>query len=137
MPLSAKAQAERRARLKRLQDPRIFARKHCKNCNKLFPLTKPTREFCGDNCRKEFHANGGNAYGPLKTRLEKLVRGITRDLETQLDMLRSATAGEFGRLQERILTLEILRGWDEPSQSPSQPSPSQSTNAALGSQRRT
>ena len=86
MPVSPRRQAELRAQKKRLEDPKKLPRKHCKNCNKLFPLTKPTREFCGDNCRKEFHANGGNAFGPLKTRLEKLVRGITGELERRLNV---------------------------------------------------
>ena len=87
MPVSPRRQAELRAQKKRLEDPKKLRRKHCKNCNKLFPLTKPTREFCCDNCRKEFHANGGNAFGPLKTRLEKLVRGITRGFEGKLGVL--------------------------------------------------
>jgi hypothetical protein len=120
MPVSPRRQAELRAQKKRLEDPKKLPRKHCKNCNKLFPLSKPWREFCGDNCRKEFHANGGNAFGPLKTRLEKLVRQITGELERRLNVQGRA----IGNL-ERVV-LETFPGALEgstPAQSPSQPSP--------------
>jgi hypothetical protein len=109
MPLSAKAQAERRARLKRLQDPKKIRRARCANCDKPFPKTKPNRKFCKKECKREYEQNGGTAFGPLKTRLEKLVRQITGALELRHTFL-----------EKRVTILE----GSAPVQSPSQPSPS-------------
>ncbi len=111
---------ERRARLKRLEDPKKFKRRRCKNDGVLFLVTKPNREFCSDNCRKEFHANGGNAFGPLKTRLEKLVRAITRDLEGRLNTQGRA----IGKLERIVFELAPEQFESAPVQSPSLPSPS-------------
>jgi len=116
MPLSAKAQAERRARLKKFETPKKIRKARCANCDKPFPKTKPNRKFCGKQCKREYEQNGGTAFGPLKTRLEKLVRQIT--LEDRL-------ADALARLEMRIAALEST-----PAQSPSQPSPSASATTA-------
>jgi len=109
MPLSAKAQAERRARLKRLEEPKKIRRARCANCDKPFPKTKPNRKFCKKECKREYEQNGGTAFGPLKTRLEKLVRQITGALELRHTFL-----------EKRVTKIE----GSALVQSPSQPSPS-------------
>lgn len=50
-----------------------YPKKRCKNCPKFFYQTKPTREFCSNSCRMQFH-RFGNSYGALKESLEKLMR---------------------------------------------------------------
>jgi hypothetical protein len=91
MPLSAKGQAQRRARIKKLETPKIARRRKCLNCDELFRPERPypVQKFCKDACRKEFHANGGNAFGPLKARLEKLVLKQTAELTRQVAILRT------------------------------------------------
>lgn len=111
---------ERRAKLRRLR-PKKLSRKRCKNDGKLFDVTKPNREFCCDNCRKEFHANGGNAFGPLKTRLEKLVRQITNQHEGKLGVLEVMVHN----LRD---TVSQLQRESDPAQSPNPPSQEPLTN---------
>lgn len=57
-------------------------RRRCANCNALFTVTKPNanppQRFCKDECRKQF-AHFGCAFGPLKTKLEKIVRKMTAE----------------------------------------------------------
>ena len=53
-------------------------RKRCKNCGDLFPITKPNREFCSDNCRKDFHRNGGAHMKVLQT-IRKELPGLIRE----------------------------------------------------------
>src|ERR1700679_994109 len=86
MPLSPEKQRARRARIKRLQDSKVIRRKRCANDGELFTPTRPypVQKFCCDNCRKEFHKNGGNAFGPLKVRLEKLIQQNTAALVKRL-----------------------------------------------------
>jgi hypothetical protein len=123
MPLSPKVRSERRAQKKRLEDPpKLKRRRRCKNDGVLFPVTKPNREFCSDNCRKEFHANGGNAFGPLKTRLEKLVRQITGELERRILVLERALIAE--KSVERLIRAAVE---SVPAQSPSLPIPAAAT----------
>jgi hypothetical protein len=141
MPLSAKAQAERRARLKRLAEPKKIRRARCANCDKPFPKTKPNRKFCKKECKREYEQNGGTAFGPLKTRLEKLVRQITGALEVRHTFLEKRvtkidTAGLEENLRIEYLE-EVVKLHDAqiarlqgsaPAQSPSQPSPSSRAN---------
>lgn len=94
MPLSPAKQKARRARLAKLAEPKKPARRRkCLNCDELFRPERPypIQKFCKDACRKEFHANGGNAFGPLKARLEKLIvkhtdelRMLIKDLERRI-----------------------------------------------------
>jgi hypothetical protein len=60
----------------------VVGRRRCDNYGKLISLTvqnKENKRFCGPRdpgkglCQGEFHRNGGNAFGPLKERLTKLV----------------------------------------------------------------
>jgi hypothetical protein len=156
MPLSPKVRSERRAEAKRLQDPKILKRKRCDNCGDLFRPKKPypVQKFCCDNCRKEFHANGGNAFGPLKARLERLVRQITLEdrrifadavarLEVRIAALESTPApflacpfcrGKVGGCERCHQTGRLV---ETPSQSPSQPSPSETTANRLAPPPRT
>ena len=87
MPLSAKRQAELRAQKKRLADPKVYPKKRCKNCDKRFEQVVKSKLFCSNDCRWEFHANGGNAFGPLKIRLEKLVNQHVGELRNQIKVL--------------------------------------------------
>jgi hypothetical protein len=125
MPLSAKAQAERRARLKKFEPPKKIPRRRCANCDKPFPKTKPNRKFCGKQCKREYEQNGGTAFGPLKTRLEKLVWGITAELERRLNVQGRA----IGNL-ERMVYETATVPQSTPSQSPSQPSPSETVKTS-------
>lgn len=105
MPLPARVRAQRRLERKKLEPAKLFKRKRCINCDSLFPLTKENRKFCCDNCRKEFHANGGNAFGPLKIRLEKLVNKQVGKLAAHI----RALEGDVAELRR-----EILRGREAP-----------------------
>jgi hypothetical protein len=105
MSLSAKRQAELRAAKKKLEPAKVFPRKRCLNCDTPFPKTHPKKKFCCDNCRKEFHANGGNAFGPLKTRLEKLVRQITAELQREVSRL----AARVSNLESQIDSQAVER----------------------------
>jgi hypothetical protein len=126
MPLSAKAQAERRARLKKFETPKKIPRRRCANCDKPFPRTKPNRKFCGKQCKREYEQNGGTAFGPLKTRLEKLVWGITAELERRLNVQGRA----IGNLERVVFEAFPNEFGLAPSQSPSQPSPSETVKTS-------
>ena len=123
MPLSPKVRAQRRAQANKLKDPKVFKRKRCLNDGNLFRPTRayPVQKFCSDECRKEFHANGGNAFGPLKTRLEKLVHRITKELERRIKAIEQTlfimSGTSKGGLLERIEAIErtlsgIAKGTD-------------------------
>lgn len=84
MPLPARLRAERRAGLKKLEPKRVYPKKRCKNCDKRFEQVVKSKVFCCDDCRWEFHANGGNAFGPLKIRLEKLVNKQVGELAARV-----------------------------------------------------
>ena len=75
MPVSAKRQAELRA-MKR--EPRELKRKRCDNCGKPFVSDHPRKRFCAKTCSDEFHRYGA-AFGPLKEKMEKLVRRWVRE----------------------------------------------------------
>lgn len=51
---------------------KIFPRRHCKNCNKLYEKNRPNKMFCSHDCKEEFR-KFGSAYGPLKEHLTKLI----------------------------------------------------------------
>ena len=87
MPLSPRVRSERRAEAKKLQPKKLGPRKRCDNCDKRFHKNRSDQRFCCGNCRKEFFANGGNAFGPLKVRLEKLVLKLTGGFEKRLKAL--------------------------------------------------
>jgi len=91
MSLSPKVRRERRAFAAKLKDRKPKRRGRCANCFKMYVDESPNqiKKFCGDQCKKEFHAHG-SAYGPLKVRLEKLVRQITRELEVRVKNLEAA-----------------------------------------------
>jgi len=89
MPLSPRAQAERRARNKRLEDPVPVKRIRCKNCGKLTEKRKPWAKFCSSSCRHEF-ARHGSAFGPLKTTLENLVKKWLKDYQERVERLERA-----------------------------------------------
>lgn len=56
-----------------LSHPPTRKRKRCDNCGEWFPLTKPNRRFCNTQCKNEFGSHG-SAFGPLKTKIENLIR---------------------------------------------------------------
>lgn len=75
-------------------EPIRYKRKRCRNCDKKFPLTKPNRQFCTTACKNEYGRHG-SAFGPLKIKLEKLVRKLVADESkrgwtTQLATLKAA-----------------------------------------------
>ena len=107
MSLSPKVRRERRAFAAKLKDRKPKRRGRCANCFKMYVDESPNqiKKFCGDQCKKEFHAHG-SAYGPLKVRLEKLVRQGGRELGARVRSLES-----------EVLVLKAT------SQLPSQPNP--------------
>lgn len=108
MPLPPAVRAERRAKAKLTQETTKKRRVRCDNCNELFEKTRKDHRFCKEGCRKEFFANGGNAFGPLKTRLEKLVRSITGEMERNLTRVAIAVA----ELRIEIKDLRTSNGAD-------------------------
>lgn len=68
-------------------------RRRCDNCFGIFQPTKKWARFCKDQCRKEFHQHG-SAFGPLKTRLEKLtvatVKECVKSIEARLTVIEKA-----------------------------------------------
>jgi hypothetical protein len=73
-------------------------RYECQNCLKKF--TKPERTykevcFCCDNCRKNFHANGGLSLKKVEARLQPKVRDWTRDeMKAVVDEMRTGVIAE-------------------------------------------
>jgi hypothetical protein len=71
-----------------------YKRKRCRNCDAKFLLTKPNRLFCSTACKNEYGRHG-SAFGPLRVKLEKLVRKLVeaetkRGWTAQLATLRAA-----------------------------------------------
>lgn len=85
--------------MKKFHPAQPVRRKACANDGKLFTPIRPNQKFCCEECRWEFHHNGGNAFGPLKTRLEKLVVRLVKERH-----------GEFERRLELLTeSVEMLR----------------------------
>lgn len=67
-------------------------RYECQNCLKKFtkhPKYFHEPSFCCDNCRKNFHANGGFNLKKIEARIQPKVRQWARDeIQTRLDQLR-------------------------------------------------
>lgn len=90
--------------------PKILRRRRCDNCNRLYRPTKEDQRFCRDAvkgkpnfCRYEFHKHG-SAFGPLKTRLEKLclqtIKGEVAKIRAELASMKN----RLDELAEDILT---------------------------------
>lgn len=94
MPLQARVRRERRAVIKKFSPPQQFPRKRCKNCPKMFPKTRPNREFCSPACKKEFHRHG-SAFGPLKETLQNLVKGWLKEFRAEIE-------GRLDRLEKNV-----------------------------------
>jgi hypothetical protein len=110
MPLSAKAQASRRAQLKKLEDPKKVRKMRCHNCNKLTPKNRYNQKFCSLQCKREYEQNGGTAFGPLKTRLEKLVMGPVRELQREQINHGMAFNNLMRRFNELLLAVTVMDG---------------------------
>jgi ribosomal protein L37AE/L43A len=124
MPLSPRRQAELRAEKKKLEEPKkLGPRKRCDNCDKRFHKNRKDQRFCCGNCRKEFFANGGNAFGPLKVRLEKLVKQLIGPLETRINQLDGRIGVDECLLQNVRNAVADAQRTATLAQSPSQPSP--------------
>jgi len=50
-----------------------FPKKRCLNCDKKFEKNRPNRKFCQQSCKDEYNRHG-SAFGPLKTRLERIIK---------------------------------------------------------------
>ena len=72
------------------------------NCNAWFPLTKPNRKFCCSKCKDEFGQHG-SAFGPLKTRIETMMKRHTNELREQIS-----------KLERRVSVLESTQINDGP-----------------------
>jgi hypothetical protein len=68
----------------------------CHNCDKLTVKNpaQPKQRFCCDACRYEYNKHGA-AFGPLRSKLEKLVHQIIRDEVKKLDT-------QLSRLSQRV-----------------------------------
>jgi hypothetical protein len=103
MPLTPAAQRERRAKLK--PEPE-YETKRCKNCAKFFKRVIKGRgsnkEFCTVKCKREFHGMGGNAFGPLKTKLEKLVKTWMRSYQQDTDQNIIAVRNKLDELAQSL-----------------------------------
>lgn len=108
MPLSAKDQAARRARLAGgwniARNPKDCPKVRCKNCPKFFLKVRYNKAFCSTKCKNEFERNGGTAYAQLKPKLEKLVRSLVREAFDEIATLREAliqTDTRLNRLESK------------------------------------
>lgn len=81
MPLSPARRREVREQQKRLADPPKGRHIRCRNCGKRSPVpeTVKIKLFCSPGCKAEYHRHG-SAFGPLKTRLENLVRKYFKEI---------------------------------------------------------
>lgn len=95
--------------------PVKLKRKRCLNCGRLFPLTKESRKFCKDECRKEFHRYGA-AYGPLRQGLEKLIERTTREQYRELKQSVQQLSKRIDRLTRDILELGARTLPEEPAE---------------------
>jgi hypothetical protein len=58
--------------------------------------------FCCDNCRKNFHANGGLSLKKVEARIQPKVRQWTRDeMRTLVDELRAQVLAALPETQRR------------------------------------
>lgn len=109
MPLAPRIRRDRRAALKKFSPAKQFERKRCKNCPKMFPKTRPNREFCTPACKKEFHRHG-SAFGPLKETLQNLVKGWLRSFQEDTDQNTIAINKRLDLLERRqgIIARELI-----------------------------
>jgi hypothetical protein len=78
MPLTAQVRRERRGVVKKFTAKEALKRRRCKNCDKLFDVTRPNRIFCSDTCRDEYHRYG-SAFGPMKAYLTLLIEKASKE----------------------------------------------------------
>jgi hypothetical protein len=83
MPLPPAIRRERREYNKK-QDPPVFPIKRCLNDNKQFRQVKKNKVFCCDACRREYN-RFGSAFGPLREKLEKMVRAWMKSYQLDVD----------------------------------------------------
>lgn len=82
-------------------------RYECQNCLRKFPRSKSPKaviepKFCGDPCRKEFHATGGMSLKKLETKVEQWVNRQNQALQEAFQLMRLA----IEHLEQRIAALE-------------------------------
>jgi ribosomal protein L37AE/L43A len=117
---------ELRADKKQAAGPKkLGPRKRCDNCDKRFHKNRKDQRFCCANCRKEFFANGGNAFGPLKVRLEKLVKQLIVPLDLRLTSFDKRLLKIEEALRDRPWFPRYGMRESDPSQSPNPPTPSE------------
>lgn len=104
MPLSPQGQRERRERIKRLSDPPKLRQIHCRNCGKRssVPPNVQVKLFCSPLCKAEYHRHG-SAFGPLKTKLENLVK---RYMNSGMAVIYAAQVEQVADLEKRVAALE-------------------------------
>jgi hypothetical protein len=135
MPLSPIKQALRRDRLNGGPNPGRLPKDppkvRCKNCPKFFLKNRPNKEFHSTECKNEFNRNGGTAYAQLKTKVEKLVRNVSRDAFAGLEKENRDLSSRFETLLERfntlLLAVTVMDGQIQKLESKTLPLPSQPT----------
>lgn len=78
----------RPARLKRRRQ-KVYPKRRCKYCNRLFDLTKAHKKFCSFRCQRAFNKQG-MALGPLK---DKLPGWMRKEVTLQLAVIAELVAG--------------------------------------------
>lgn len=73
-------------------------RKRCDNCGEWLELTKVNRRFCNTECKNEFHSHG-SAFGPLKTKIETLIR---KHVDTLQPAALTSLAGQLVSMAELL-----------------------------------
>lgn len=111
MPLPPAVRRDRRAynREQELKaNPKApLKRKRCKNCPKLFWKTRPNKLFCSEQCSREFREHG-SAFGPLKEKLEKLVRSWMKSYQLDIDQNIIRAMQRLDHIELRLNALEAF-----------------------------
>jgi hypothetical protein len=88
--------------------PKTWGTKKCKNCDRKFIKSRKNQEFCktapdgtASQCKAEFYRNR-SAFGPLKGRIEGMIREHTKHANGAMRALSIAVA----KLSERLDAVE-------------------------------
>lgn len=93
---------------------KTYGTKKCKNCDRRFTRERANQEFCKiakdgtpSQCKAEFHRNR-SAFGPLKGRIEGMIREQTKLLRATIVQLQKNIDGlQLPELRARVTALEL------------------------------
>jgi hypothetical protein len=105
--MSIATQSRRKPR-ERAPTKKTWGKKKCDNCNRVFVKGRKNQKFCKtkpdgtpSNCLEEFHRNR-SAFGPLKVRIEGMIREHTKEFKKQISV-------EIADLRKSVKQLESRR----------------------------